>query len=166
MTTLRKSFIIGLAVLGMGGTTLAVQAQSGAAPAARPGANMSHAQMQATWSERRAERQQQLHDALKLTSAQDAAWITWIGSARRTEHGERMGRGSMASMPAPQRMEQHIAMAKQRLAHMETALAALNTFYAVLTPEQKKVFDERAMHEGRPGGRHQMGEGMGHKAGA
>lgn len=104
MTALRKSFIIGLAVLCTGGTALAVQAQSRAATAARPGASMSHEQKQAKWSERRAERHQKLHDALKLTSAQDAAWTTWIGSAGPSEHGERMVRGSRASMSPPQRM--------------------------------------------------------------
>ena len=50
-------------------------------------------------------------------------------------------------MPAPARMEQHIAMAKQRVAAMETRLAALKAFYAVLTPEQKKTFDASSMHQ-------------------
>jgi Spy/CpxP family protein refolding chaperone len=43
-------------------------------------------------------------------------------------------------------MEKMIAMQKQRTAEMEARLPALNTFYAVLTPEQKKTFDHQGMH--------------------
>ena len=125
MHTLRKSIIIGLAVLGLGSTTLAVQAQSAAAPAQRQAGVMSKEQMQAKWSERSAERQKKLHEALKLTASQDAAWASWLVSAQPAQRGERLQRGEMVGLPAPQRMEQHIAMAKQRVAHMETQLAAL-----------------------------------------
>ncbi|HEY0584631.1 MAG TPA: Spy/CpxP family protein refolding chaperone, partial [Pseudoduganella sp.] len=45
---------------------------------------------------------------------------------------------------APERMEKRIEMAKARLARMESNLAATKTFYATLTPEQQKVFDEKA----------------------
>ena len=71
-------------------------------------------------------------------------------------HGDR---AAWAGLSAPARMEKMIAMAKQHTAAMESHLAALNTFYAVLTPAQKKVFDEntrggqrppsRRAHEGR-----------------
>lgn len=56
-------------------------------------------------------------------------------------HGER---SAWANMTAPARMEKMIGMAKQHIARMETHLAALNTFYAVLTPAQKQAFDEHA----------------------
>jgi Spy/CpxP family protein refolding chaperone len=45
-------------------------------------------------------------------------------------------------------MEKRIAMQKQRIGAMESRLAALNTFYAQLTPEQKKLFDEHAQRRG------------------
>jgi Spy/CpxP family protein refolding chaperone len=45
---------------------------------------------------------------------------------------------------------------KARTAAMEQRLAALNSFYSVLSPDQKKVFDEKAArmqsHMGRHGG--------------
>ena len=160
MTTIRKSIIIALAVLGMGSTTLAVQAQS--APAdARQGSAMSKEQMHAKWGERRAARDKQLHDLLKLTPSQDAAWTTWLGASRAQHERGGMQRGDWASMPAPVRMEKRIEMAKQHIGQMENQLAALNTFYATLTTEQKKVFDEQAMRHGKRGG-HMRGHGMGH----
>lgn len=141
MNTLRKNIVIALTVLGMGSATFAVQAHE-----SHP-ANME--QMQAKRAEHMAQRQVRLHDALKLTAAQEPAWsafqAAWKPGARMA-HGER---AKWAALPAPQRMEQRIALARQHIAAMETRLEALRTFYAVLTPEQKKVFDENTMRRGR-----------------
>ena len=142
MTTLRKNIIIGLTVLGLGAASFTVQAQE-----AQPG-------MHAKWAERAAQHQRKLHDLLKLTPSQDSAWASYTASARsahpRAGHGER---GAWKTMTAPQRMEKHIEMAKQHIATMETRLAALNSFYAVLTPEQKKLFDAHSMGHGGEHGR-------------
>jgi periplasmic protein CpxP/Spy len=43
-------------------------------------------------------------------------------------------------------MEKTIEMQKQRTAALEQRKGALNSFYSVLTPEQKKTFDARAAH--------------------
>ena len=116
----------------------------------------------AKWSERRAQREKKLHDMLKLTSSQNAAWSTWLAEATPMKPaGERMQRGERRRMAAPERMAQRIEMGQQRLVRMETQLAALNTFYAVLTPEQKKVFDEQSMRHGK-GGHHMGGHRMRH----
>lgn len=155
MNTLRKSILIGMTVLGLGGTTFAVQAGEAQGDSAK------HAQMQAKWGERAAEREQKLHDALKLTPAQAGAWTTYAAAVKRpartpgAEHGER---GAWKTMPAPERMEKRIEMAKQHLAVMETRLAATSAFYGVLTPEQKKLFDASSMHHG--GHRGHGGHGM------
>jgi Spy/CpxP family protein refolding chaperone len=153
MNTLRKSIIIGLTVLGLGGTTLAVQAHDGRGHAAK------HEQMKANWGERAAKREQKLHDALKLTPNQEAAWATYtsaIKPAARTERGER---GDWKNMAAPERMAKRIEMAKQRVAVMESRLQAVSAFYAVLTPEQKKLFDDNSTQRGHRMG-HRMKEGM------
>jgi periplasmic protein CpxP/Spy len=42
-------------------------------------------------------------------------------------------------------------MSKQHTAMMEERLGALKAFYAVLTPEQQKVFDTNAMRGGHRG---------------
>ena len=147
MTTIRKSIIIGLTVLGLGAGSVAAQAQE-----AKP-------DMHAKWGERAAQHQQKLHDLLKLTPAQESAWTSYTAATRPAHpQGERGERGAWKTMTAPQRMEKGIEMGKQHIAAMETRLAALNTFYAVLTPEQKKLFDAHSMgHGGRHGGHHRLG---------
>ncbi len=149
--TVRKFVLIGLAVMGLGGVGLAAHAHEG-----RHGHAASMEAKQAKWQEHAAKRQARLAEALKLTPAQQSAWAAYQaagkpGAAVRPEHGSR------ATLSAPARMEQRLAMAKQHIAVMETRLAALNTFYAVLTPEQKKVFDEQGMRGGHRG-HHGMGK--------
>jgi periplasmic protein CpxP/Spy len=152
MNTLYKSILIGLTVLGMGATTLSAQAEE-----ARAGQRENHAK----WGERAAEHQQKLREQLKLTPSQEAAWSTYTAAIKPAAPGERGEHGKRAhwkALPAPERMEKRIDMAKRHVAMMETRLAALNTFYAVLTPEQKKVFDANSM---RHGARHMRHHSMG-----
>lgn len=146
MNTLRKQVLIALTVLGMGGAAFAAQAQT-AAPEGRHGYAASEEQRMAKWGEYFAKRQARLHDALKLSPAQEPAWAAYQAAIKPAAmgmgmHGER---AAWAGMPAPARMEKMIALAKQHTAAMESQLAALNTFYAVLTPAQKKVFDENTL---------------------
>ncbi len=145
MNTLRKSIIIGMAVLGLGGTTLAVHAHEGQAHGAK------HEQMQAKWGERSAARAQKLHDALKLTPAQESAWTAYTAAIKPAARPERGARGAWKSLPAPERLAKRLDMAKQHVAMMEARLGATTTFYAVLTPEQKKLFDEHSMQRGQRG---------------
>ncbi len=133
MTSIRKSILIGLTVLGLGASSFTVQAHEAD--------KQSRQQMHAKWGERVAMHQKKLHDALMLTPSQEAAWATYTSAAKPAPRAERGQRGDWKTMSTPQRMEQRIAMAKQRVGMMENRLAALNTFYAVLTPEQKLAFD-------------------------
>ena len=154
MNTLRKSIIIGLTVLGLGGTTLAVQAHDGRGHAAK------HEQMKAKWGERAAKREQKLHDALKLAPNQEAAWAAYSTAVKPAARAERGERGAWKTMAAPERMAKRIEMARQRVTIMETRLQATNAFYAVLTPEQKKLFDENSMQRGGHRMGHRMKGGM------
>lgn len=135
MNTLRKSIIIGLAALSLGATSFAAETT---------GAKPERQQMHAKWGERAAAHQKQMHDLLKLTPSQESAWTTFV-AATKPAMPEPGARADWKAMPAPERMQKHIDMAKQHIAMMETHLAALKTFYAVLTPEQKKVFDANSM---------------------
>lgn len=159
MNTLHKNVLIALTVLGMGGTAIAVQAQT-AAPEGRHAYAATQEQRMAKWGEHFAARQAKLHDALQLTAAQEPAWAAYqaaIKPAAMAMHGERAG---WAALSAPARMEKMIAMAKQHTAAMEQHLAALNTFYAVLTPAQKKTFDANTMGGMHGGEGHHRGEHM------
>ncbi|HZV64508.1 MAG TPA: Spy/CpxP family protein refolding chaperone [Telluria sp.] len=151
MNTLRKTFLIALAVLGMGGVALAAQAQT-TAPEGRHVRAASPEQRQAKMAEFFAAREAKLHDALKLSAAQEPAWSAYQAAIKPPARGTQHERAAMAALPAPQRLEQRIAKAKQHTAGMESRLAALNTFYAVLTPEQKASFDAAtAKRHGRGG---------------
>jgi protein CpxP len=156
MTSIRKSILIGLTVLGLGAGSVSVQAHEAG--------QQGREQMHAKWGERAAMKQKKLHDALMLTPSQQAAWVTYSAASKpadRGQRGERGQRGDWKALSAPQRMEKRIEMAKQRVNMMESRLAALNTFYAVLTPQQKATFD--ANSKGRGGHRmHHMKHGMKH----
>ncbi len=156
LTTVRNTLVISLAVLGMGGAAVAVHAQESNPKAAsverHHGDRAAHmAKRQAERQAHMAERQARLHAQLKLTAEQEPAWAAWNAASKPGERPARGERGQWASKSAPERMEQQLDMAKQHVASMETRLAALNTFYATLSPEQKKVFDEQGMRRGHHG---------------
>ncbi|MDB5949331.1 MAG: hypothetical protein JWR65_1186 [Massilia sp.] len=159
MNTLRKQVLIALTVLGIGSAAYSVQAQT-APPEGRHANAASQQERMAKWGEHMAKRQAKIHDALQLTAAQEPAWAAYQSAIKPAagmgNHGDR---AAWATLSAPARMEKMIGMAKQHTTAMESHLAALNTFYAVLTPAQKKAFDAATMAHGRGhgGGRHMKG---------
>lgn len=164
MNTFRKSLLIGLTVIGMGAASIGAQAQQaaaqGTAQAAAQGA-AAHSrptpeQRAGKMAERMARHQARLHEKLKITAAQEPAWNAFLAAnqAQRPQ-GQRPQRGEFARLSAPERLEKWIAMSKQRIGMQESRLASLKTFYAVLTPEQQKTFNDSV-----PGGHH---GGHGHR---
>lgn len=154
MNNLRKHLLIGLTVLGMGTAAVGVQAQTAAdtAQAGRHGNAVMQEQRQAKMVEFRAKRIARLHEELNITPAQENAFHAYVSAMQPTPDQAGGARASFMELPAPQRMEKMIAMQKQRTAEMEARLPALNAFYAVLTPEQKKTFDRQGMHHRGHGG--------------
>jgi hypothetical protein len=170
MTTLRKTLLTGLAALSLGGAMLGAQAQS-QAPDAHPKAHLSKEERQAKHAEFAAKREQmhaqrvaKLHDELRITPAQESAWNGFVASMKRPQHagGQHGDRAAWAGLSAPQRAQKMIERQKARTAMMEQRLAAMNSFYSVLSPDQKKVFDEKAArmhsHFGRHGGHGEHGD--------
>ena len=159
LTTMRKNLLIAVSALTLGAATFGAQAQDTSAPA--PGAKAVAPQeghrgehrkpMHGNPAERMAKHQARLHDKLKLTAAQEPAWAAFTAAnAPKKPAGDwKAKREAFAKLSAPQRMEQWIAMSKERIAGQEARLGSLKTFYAVLTPEQQKVFDDSV-----PGGIH------------
>ncbi|VXC09076.1 Spy/CpxP family protein refolding chaperone [Massilia sp. 9I] len=182
MKTVRKQVLIALTAFGIAGASLGVQAQTGAPAEGRHGHAMSKEQREAKRAEfrnltpeqrqakfaefrakrleQRAARQAKLAETLKLTPAQQPVWQAFVASMTPPQKGERAGqrlsKEQRAALTAPQRLERHIAMQKERTARMEARLSALNSLYAALTPEQRKLFDEQQQ---RRGGRHHGGHG-------
>ncbi len=162
MNTLRKTLLTGLAALSLGGAMLGAQAQSQTTDG-HPKAQLTpeqrqarHAEFAARHAQKRAERVAKLHDELRITPAQESAWNSFVASMKPAQHaGGRHGdRAAMANLTAPERAQKMIERQKQRTAFMEQRLAALNSFYSVLSPDQKKVFDEKAARMQSRFGRH------------
>ena len=155
MNSMRKHFITALSVIAVGGTAFAAHAQT-APMEGRHGAAMTQEQRAAAMSEHYAQRQAKLHDALQLTGGQEAAWAAYQNAIKPNGDMRRGGdRAAWKTMSAPQRLEKMIAMSEQHTAKMKASVGPLNTFYSVLNPAQKKVFDEQSMggHGGRGGHR-------------
>ncbi|SHH60761.1 Spy/CpxP family protein refolding chaperone [Massilia sp. CF038] len=158
MNTLRKQILIGMTVLGLSGAAFSTQAAEPASPAA-------HGQRHGQWAERAAERQQRLHDALKLSAAQEGAWSNYqaaLAHKSRMDQAQGGARTDWKTLTAPQRLELQIARSREHTERMEARLAALQSFYGALNAEQKKLFDEKTQGHGRhhrKGGRgmHHMG---------
>jgi periplasmic protein CpxP/Spy len=166
MNTVRKHVLVALAALSLGGAALAQQTEP--QPAQDQRAHPTQEQRQAKMAEFRArhaqqmaQRQQELHDALKLSGAQEQAWSTFVASMKPAEPRQQHDHAAFATLPAPERMRKMIELSKQHTAQMESRLAALNTFYSTLSPEQKKVFDEQTRHFMGGHGGHHGGHGSG-----
>ncbi len=111
--------------------------------------------------ERMVKRQAELKTKLKITPAQEGAWTTFTASMQPPAGGM-MGirhdpkvKADMDKMTTPERIDKMRALRVERMTAMTAAMdkrgAATKTFYAVLSSEQKTVFDAVAMHGGRHG---------------
>ncbi len=139
MNSLANKFFIGLTAVSMSMAS-AVYAQSTADHHGSDG--MDRAKMVEKMQSHMAKHQAQLHAKLKLTEAQEPAWKTFVDATAPGAMPARPEHQAMEKMNAPERMEKMLELSKQRQAKMESHLAALKTFYAVLTPDQQKIMDD------------------------
>lgn len=117
--------------------------------------------MQQRMADKMAKREADLKAALKLTAAQEAAWGNFTSAMKPPAMNgkNRPSREEMAKLTTPQRMDKMQAMKAERDAHMAQRMEATKAFYAALTPEQQKVFDEQAHGKGGRGDRGHGGRG-------
>lgn len=158
-TTIAKAVMVALLGLGAAGSSYAADP----ATPGRHGHALSQeeraakiAEHQAKFAERIAKHQAALHDKLKLSAAQEPAWQTFVAAVTPTLPTLH-DRGTAAAT-TPERLDQHLAMAKQHVTKLETRVAATKAFYAQLTPEQQQTFDTETAKLHR-----RMGHGMGHR---
>ena len=121
-------------------------------------------------AERHAKHQAELKSALKLSPAQEGAWTQFTGAMQPPAPGERprMDREEFKKLTTPQRIDLMEKRGAERQARMKQRGEAVKAFYAQLTPEQQKVFDERGLRHGKgdgPRGGHRGGH-HGHHGGA
>ena len=148
MTSLLKSSIRPLVLLSlMAGVGLPSFAQT-ATEQTTGHRGMVHESDPAKRQEMMAERQAELKAQLLLTAAQEPAWNTFIAS--RMQPADRAAlRAEMETLPQAQRRDRMMTLRAQREADV-------GAFYAVLSADQKKVFDEQRKHKD-----HAYGHGRG-----
>lgn len=145
-----SSCAVMLAMTAITGMTAAGASAADAADKPGNGPHMGwHKMSPEKMREHMAKRQAQLHDQLKLNASQEPAWKTYVTAVTPTDMGKGWDHGdraAMEKMSAPERMEKHLQMSRERDARMSARLAATKTFYATLSPEQQQVFNSQTMH--------------------
>ncbi len=132
----------------LAGAGIATYAQTTPDSAAKARHGMMHNQDSAQRQEMRAQHQAELKAKLQLTAAQEPAWAAFVASM--TPPADRAAlRAEMENLPEAERKSKMQAMRAQREANVDA-------FYAVLSADQKKVFDEQRKHKG-----HGRGHGRG-----
>jgi hypothetical protein len=102
--------------------------------------------VQQRMAQRQARHLEQLRTKLKLSAQQESAWTTFshalpapVAQRRRWHSGE------MAKLSAPQRIERMQSQLALRAETMRQRGDATKAFYAVLSAEQAKVFDQETL---------------------
>jgi hypothetical protein len=129
--------------------------------------------MQQRMTEHHAKRQAELKAKLKLSPNQEAAWTTFAAATQppMMDPKNRPDPAEMAKLTTPERIEKMQVLKAVRDTHMTHMADATKAFYASLSPEQQKVFDQETVRgprgegrmEGRAQGRgdhHGKGPGM------
>ena len=90
-----------------------------------------------------------LHDALKLTPDQEGVWKAMLDAEppMASQKNE-----DWAKLTTPERAENMLERMREHQALLTEHVVAIKAFYSVLTPEQKKVFDD--FHSGPHPGMH------------
>ncbi|HEX7647473.1 MAG TPA: Spy/CpxP family protein refolding chaperone [Noviherbaspirillum sp.] len=139
MTSIRKCLLIGFSAITLAAGACAAQAadnQQGPQGGMHDGRFAEH--MKARMEKRAAE----MHDKLHLNPSQETAWNAYIAKMKPANPPSRPDRAALDKMTAPERMEFMLARMKEHEQKMADRIAATKEFYAVLTPEQKKIFDD------------------------
>lgn len=122
------------------------------------------AQMEAMMAKHHAK----LKARLKITPEQESAWDTFTAAMKppAAAMGQmRQIHAELSKLSTPERIDKMRALRSQHMADMEKREEATKTFYASLTPDQKKTFDdEHARMAARRGQR--QGSGAGNGAGS
>lgn len=91
-----------------------------------------------------------LHRALNLNAQQEDGWKAFQQSYAMDQAAmarQRDADAAMARMTAPQRVDQSIAMMRDELEAQQRRGAALKAFYATLTPQQQRTFDQQTLQQ-------------------
>ena len=148
---------LALITLGLAAGAQTAPPAAGTAPATTTTAREGHGRMDpAKMQERMAKRLDALKQKLQLSSGQEASWTTYV-AALKPNHAQRPDRAEFAKLSTPERIDRMRELRATRMAEMDKRGDATKTFYATLSADQKKVFDDetaRRGHHGQGGHRH------------
>jgi hypothetical protein len=103
-----------------------------------------------------------LHDALKLTTAQEAAWTEFSNKMKPVNMGkpgmDKPGHRDWEGLNAPDRLDKVLDNMKAREKELTEHAAAVRAFYGTLTPDQQKIFDDRFQAYHHRHGQHSRGK--------
>ncbi len=164
MSTIKQRFLIASTVALLAGASMTAMARGGD-NCDGPRGDMSGPRaekMQQRMSDMHAKRQTELKAKLKLSAEQEASWSAFNQATQppKMDPKNRPDPAEMAKLTTPERIEKMQAMKAQRDAHMNQMADATKAFYATLTAEQKKVFDDetaKGRGDRRGGGKHHGG---------
>lgn len=97
-----------------------------------------------------------LHSLLKLTPEQEAAWKKMVDIEQpMMDKADPMKSDEWAKLTTPERADRMVERMKAHHARQVEQVAAMKEFYAVLSTEQKKIFDDfhATGMRGKPGPR-------------
>lgn len=117
--------------------------------------------------EMRARRMAVFKDKLGITAAQEAAWTAWTQAMQPPARMTPAEREALLRLPTPERIDRMQALGDRMRAASTQRAEATKRFYAALSPDQQKLFDDvtarrlaRGMHMkrgGPPGADHRHG---------
>lgn len=95
-------------------------------------------------------REAALKSKLSITAGQEDAWKTWVAAIKPDRSNFKPGqmraeREALARLTTPERIDRMRALKAQRDLTERQRGDATKTFYASLTPEQQKVFDDTTL---------------------
>lgn len=161
MKHLHKRLLVAalLATLGLAASAQTPPPPPGGPPAAEQRMDRHDpARMHERMQERRIRHLAELKQQLKLSPAQEGAWMAFSAATQPpAQPPARPDRAEFEKLSTPERIDRMMALKAQRDERMRHYAEATKTFYAALTPEQKKVFDDQTLRHFR-----RAHGGMGH----
>jgi len=88
------------------------------------------------------QRMVELHASLKLTSEQEVVWADFVSKLQpvKTEHHDPQ---QWQSLSTPERLDRMLGRMRAREQEMTERTATVRSFYATLTPDQQRIFDQQ-----------------------
>ena len=163
-STLPTAFKRLLAVSAMAMIGTAALAQADAPPPPAPHERVHQAQRgegpgrpdPRQFAEHMQRRQAELKTKLAITPQQEGAWSSWTQALKPQKDVQRPDpraeREALAKLTTPERIDRMRALKAQRDMQATQRGEATKAFYAALSPEQQKVFDDQTLRMGPHGG--------------